>query len=77
MPQMSQVLRERKIGMMTAGMSTRAVAISRLQRRFREFGGYVQPALQLQTTCHHASPGPPHPASYLHLTTPVSNDHAV
>ncbi len=47
MLQMSQVLRERAIGMLTAGMSTRAVArelnvhfstISRLQRRFREFG---------------------------------------
>ncbi len=47
MPQMSQVLRERAIGMLTAGMSTRAVArelnvhfstITRLQRRFREFG---------------------------------------
>ncbi|ROJ44642.1 Transposable element Tc1 transposase [Anabarilius grahami] len=47
MPQMSQVLRERAIGMLTAGMSTRAVAcelnvhfstISRLQRCFREFG---------------------------------------
>ncbi len=47
MPQMSQVLRERAIGMLTAGMSTRAVArelnvnfstISRLQRRFRKFG---------------------------------------
>ncbi len=46
MPQMSQILRERAIGMLTAGMSTRAVArelnvnfstISRLQRRFREF----------------------------------------
>ncbi len=47
MPQMSQILRERAIGMLTTGMSTRAVAcelnvhfstISRLQRRFREFG---------------------------------------
>ncbi len=47
MPQISQVLRERAIGMLTAGMSTRSVAcefdvhfstISRLQRRFREFG---------------------------------------
>uniref|UniRef100_A0A3P9JKL4 Tc1-like transposase DDE domain-containing protein n=1 Tax=Oryzias latipes TaxID=8090 RepID=A0A3P9JKL4_ORYLA len=47
MPQMSQVLRERAIGMLIAGISTRAVArelnvhfstISRLQRRFREFG---------------------------------------
>ncbi len=46
MPQMSQVLRERAIGMLTAGTSTRAVArelnvhlstIRRLQRRFREF----------------------------------------
>ncbi len=47
MPQMSQVLRERAIGMLTAGMSTRAFdrelnvhfsTISRLQRHFREFG---------------------------------------
>ncbi len=47
MPQMLQVLRERAIGMLTAGMSTSAVArelnvhfstISCLQRRFREFG---------------------------------------
>ncbi len=48
MPQMSQVLREHAIGMLTAGLSNRAVAscelnvnlstISRLQRRFREFG---------------------------------------
>ncbi len=47
MPQMSQVLTECAIGMLTAGMSTRAVArelnvhfspISHLQRRFREFG---------------------------------------
>jgi transposase len=44
---MSQVLRESAISMLTAGMSTRAVAselnvnfytISCLQRRFREFG---------------------------------------
>ncbi len=47
MPHMSQVSRERVIGMLIAGMSTSAVArelnvnfstISRLQRRFREFG---------------------------------------
>ncbi len=47
MPQMSQVLRERAIGMLTAGLFTRAVAhelnvhfstISCLQRHFREFG---------------------------------------
>ncbi len=46
MPQMSQVLREHAIGMLTAGMFTRAVAhelkvhfstISHLKRRFREF----------------------------------------
>ncbi len=43
---MSQVLRERAISMLTAGMSTRAVecelnvhfSVSRLQSRFREFG---------------------------------------
>ncbi len=47
MPQMSQVLRERVIGILTAGMSSRAVAhelnvhfstISHLQKHFREFG---------------------------------------
>ncbi len=47
MPQMSQISREHSIGMLTAGMSTRAVAgelnvnfstISHLQRCFREFG---------------------------------------
>ena len=47
MPQMSQVLRERAIGILTAGMSTRDVArelnvylstISHLQCHFREFG---------------------------------------
>ncbi len=47
MPHVSQVLREPAIGMLTAGMSPRAVAlelnvhfstISRLQRRFREIG---------------------------------------
>ncbi len=46
MPQMLQIFRERAIGMLIAGMSTRAVArelnvhfstISRLQRCFREF----------------------------------------
>uniref|UniRef100_A0A9J8CD08 Transposase Tc1-like domain-containing protein n=1 Tax=Cyprinus carpio carpio TaxID=630221 RepID=A0A9J8CD08_CYPCA len=46
-PQISQVLREHAIGMLTAGMSNRAVAhelnvhfstISHLQRHFREFG---------------------------------------
>uniref|UniRef100_A0A3P8N8B4 Transposase Tc1-like domain-containing protein n=1 Tax=Astatotilapia calliptera TaxID=8154 RepID=A0A3P8N8B4_ASTCA len=47
MPQMPQAMRERAIGMLTAGMSTRSVAralnvhfstISRLHRRFREYG---------------------------------------
>jgi hypothetical protein len=43
MPQMSQVLRECEIGMLTAGMSTRELnvrfsTISRFQYRFREFG---------------------------------------
>ncbi len=72
MPQMSQVLRERAIGMLTAGMSTRAAArelnvhlstISHLQRRFREFNSTSKPASQPQTTCNHTSPGPPHTAS--------------
>ena len=47
MPQMSQVLRERAIGMLTAGMSNKDVArelnvhfstMNCLQRHFREFG---------------------------------------
>ncbi len=60
-------------GMLTAGMSSRAVAresnvnfstISRHQRRFREFGSTSnQPASQPQTVFNHTSPGPPHPAS--------------
>lgn len=52
MPQMSQVLRERAIGMPTAGMSTKAVArelnaqtTSHLQRCLREFGStFNQPS---------------------------------
>ncbi len=68
MSQMSHVLREHAIGMLTAEMSTRAVArelnvhlstISHLQKHFREFGSTAE----LQTTCNHTSPGPPHPAS--------------
>ncbi len=71
MPQMSQILRERAIGMLTAGMSTRDVArelnvhfstISRLQRRFREFSS-TSNCSQPQITCNHTSPGTPHPAS--------------
>ncbi len=71
MPQMLQVFRVRAIGMLTAGMSTRAVAhelivhfstISRL-KEFQRIWQYIQPASQPQTTCNHTSPGPPHPAS--------------
>ena len=69
MPQMSQVLRERAIGMLTSGLSTRAVAreqnvhvsiISRLQRRFREFGStYNRP--------HKRTPHVTPPAQTLHI----------
>ncbi len=72
MPQMSQVLRECAIGMFTAGMSNRAVTrelnvhfitISRLQCRFREFGGrqWQWPPRPRVTTP--AQTRPPHPAS--------------
>ncbi len=69
MPQMSQVLRERAIGMLTAGMSTRAVAlelnvhfstISRLQRCFREFGS-------TSNRLHNRRPRVTTPAQDLHI----------
>ena len=59
MPQMSQVLRERAIGVLTAGMSTRAVArefkaqfstISHLQCRFIEFGSTSNQTHKRKTT---------------------------
>ncbi len=72
MPQMSQVLRERAIGTLTAGMSTRAVSpwieCSFLHHKpspkaFQRIWQYIQTAPQTQATCNHTSPGPPHPAS--------------
>ncbi len=68
MPQMSQVLRERAIGTLTAEMSTRAVSrelnvnfstICRLQRHYREFG----------STCNR-----PHNRR-LHVTTTAQDLH--
>jgi len=63
MPQMLQVLRERAIGKLTAGTSTRAFAcevnvhfstISRLQMRFREFGSTKSVAfIILFSVCPH------------------------
>ncbi len=72
MPQMSQVLREHPIVMLTAGMSTRAVALELnvnfstnkpSPKAFQRIWQYIQTAPQTQTTCNHTSPGPPHPAS--------------
>jgi transposase len=61
MRQMSQVLRERAFGMLTAGVSTRAVA-RELNVHFSVWQ-YIQPASQPQTTCDHSTPGPSHLAS--------------
>uniref|UniRef100_A0AAX7V920 Transposase Tc1-like domain-containing protein n=1 Tax=Astatotilapia calliptera TaxID=8154 RepID=A0AAX7V920_ASTCA len=66
---MSQLLRERAMGMLTAGMSTRAVAhemnvhfsaISRLQRCFREFG-------RTSNRTHNRRPRVTTPAQDLHI----------
>ncbi len=68
MPQMLQVLREHAIGILTAGMSTRAVArelnvhfstINHLQRRFREFAS-------ISNRPHNRRP---------HVSTPVQDLH--
>ena len=69
MPQMSTFLRECAIGMLTAGMSTRALArelnvnfstISRLQHRFKEFGS-------TSTRPHTRRPRVTTPAQFLHI----------
>ncbi len=69
MPQMSQVLKECAIGMLTARMFTRAVAhelnvhfssISRRQRHFREFGS-------TSNRPHNRRPRVTTPAQYLHI----------
>ncbi len=60
---------ERVIGMLTAGMSTRAVAREYFfyhkpsPKAFQRIWQYIQPASQPQTTWNHTSPGPTHPAS--------------
>ncbi len=70
----AQILREHAIGMLTAGMSTRAVAcelnVHFSPKAFQIIWQYIQPASQTQTMCNRSTP-----AQDIHIQHLLLQDH--